>query len=59
MMARTEPTEMWEKKGMFEFYVKEMKLTEKGKSFKENIKMSILTEQISSYEIQRKCIIKV
>lgn len=44
MVTRTEPTEAWEKKGMFEFYAKEMKLREKGKRFKENIKMSILTE---------------
>lgn len=50
-MVRTEPTEVWEKKGMFEFYVKEMKSTERGKRFKENIKTSILTEQISPHKI--------
>lgn len=50
MMARTEPTEVWEKKSKFEFYVKAMKSTERGKRFKENIKMSILTEQISPHK---------
>lgn len=36
---------------MFEFYVKAMKSTERGKRFKENTKMSILTEQISPHKI--------
>lgn len=44
-LSRIEPREMWEE-GMFEFYVKAMKPTERKKRFKEKIKMSILTEQI-------------
>lgn len=66
-LARTEPREAWEKKAMFEFYVKAMKPI--GKKYLNKIKMSMLTEQIPPSKnpwtrwvlrtLQIKCVIEV